>query len=184
MFTDFKDFSKISSTLTSAELVENLDVCFKEFDEIIAKYNLEKIKTIGDAYMCAGGISAEESSENHFVSISQAAIEIRDFVKKWNQEKLLKGEVPWEIRIGIHSGPLTAGVVGKKKFAFDIWGDTVNIASRMESACEPGKVNVSKDTWNLIHDQFNGTYRGKVKVKNIGEIEMFYVNSFGLISEN
>ncbi|MEL6923338.1 MAG: adenylate/guanylate cyclase domain-containing protein [Bacteroidota bacterium] len=173
LFTDFKDFSLIAESMSADELVDQLDRCFKAFDDLVVSFGLEKIKTIGDSYMCAGGL--DEQDPEAVLKTVKLALGIKKFMDNWNQQRLAAGEKPWEIRIGIHTGSLTAGVVGKKKFAFDIWGDTVNIASRMESTCEPGKINVSKDTWELINKQFEGTYRGKIKAKNKGEIEMFYV---------
>ncbi|MBI1305771.1 MAG: hypothetical protein GC181_04060 [Bacteroidetes bacterium] len=176
LFTDILSFTKIAEKLSPAELVIQLDEFFQAFDEIIVRHNLEKIKTIGDAYMCAGGIP--EPDEKSQVEIVKAGLEIQEFVKGWNEHKKQKGEMPWELRIGIHTGPLIAGVVGKRKFAYDIWGDTVNIASRMESSCEPGRVNVSEFTWDLIKDHFSGTPRGGVVVKNKGEIGMHFVDAF------
>lgn len=179
LFTDIVDFTSIAEELGPNELVKQLDECFRTFDEIISSYNLEKIKTIGDSYMCAGGILDQD--ENSIIGITKAALEIQDFISEWNKKKVAKGEKPWNLRIGIHSGPLTAGVVGKKKFAFDVWGDSVNIASRMETNCIPGKVNVSEATWNQIKDYFNGTPRGKLDVKNKGKVGMWFVDS---IQEN
>jgi len=173
LFTDFKDFSLIAEEISADELVEQLDRCFQQFDDFVVQHQLEKIKTIGDSYMCAGGLA--ENDPDAVLKTVKVALEIKKFMDAWNLERKVAGKRPWEIRIGIHTGPLTSGVVGKKKFAFDIWGDTVNIASRMESTGEPGKVNVSKTTWDLVQNHFEGTYRGKIKAKNKGEIEMFYV---------
>ncbi len=174
MFVDFKGFSKISKQLTPAQLVSDLDHAFKNFDTIIGKYGLEKIKTIGDAYMCAGGLPNEDQS--HPVNVVKAAMEMQGFLDTWNDEKAKKGEPLFEARIGIHTGPLVAGVVGSKKFAYDIWGDTVNVASRMETSCEVGKVNISNSTFNRVKNDFRCEYRGKVPAKNVGEVEMYYVN--------
>jgi adenylate cyclase len=175
MFTDFKGFTAIADKVPPRELVEELNICFVAFDEIIHKYNLEKIKTIGDAYMCAGGIPTFDA--NHVYNIVKAGTEIQKYIYQNNKRREEKGLPPWEIRIGIHVGPIVAGVVGKKKYAYDIWGSTVNVASRMESNGEPGLVNISADTYELIKDKFSCKYRGKVYAKNIGEIDMYFVDS-------
>jgi class 3 adenylate cyclase len=174
LFTDFKGFSAISKELSPEKLVKDLDYAFKNFDRIIGEYRLEKIKTIGDAYMCAGGIPDDGSG--HPRDVVKAAIAIQGFLNDWNQEKKKKGESPFEARIGIHTGPLVAGVVGSRKFAYDIWGDTVNIASRMESSGDAGKVNISASTFAFVKDEFICEYRGKVPAKNVGEVEMYYIS--------
>jgi len=171
MFTDFKDFTKLSEKLTPQELVDELHSCFTAFDLISEKYKLEKIKIIGDAYMAASGLPVPD--ENHAEKIIRASIEILDFMKK-RKEQL--GNKTFEIRIGIHTGSVVAGVVGMKKFTFDIWGDTVNIAARMEQHSEPGRINISATTYELIKNKFSCTHRGKIDVKNKGCIEMYYVN--------
>ncbi len=173
LFTDFVNFSGISEQLSPEQLVEELDHCFKNFDQIISKYELEKIKTIGDAYMCAGGLTIEQP--DHAKRVINAAIEIQFFLQSLKKERQYKKEPFFEARIGIHVGPIIAGVVGLKKFAYDIWGDTVNVASRMESSGEPGKVNISEDTYNQVKNDFAFEYRGKVDAKNKGKIDMYYV---------
>jgi len=165
MFTDFKGFTSIAEKLSAEELVSELDFLFKKFDEIISRYNIEKIKTIGDAYMCASGLPTPNS--NHAEYIIQAAIEIQNWMTAQNNK--------WNLRIGIHTGAVTAGVVGDKKFAYDIWGDTVNTASRMESSGEPNKINISGVTHELIKHKFKCEFRGKIPAKNKGEIEMYFV---------
>jgi len=177
MFTDFKDFTVITETLTPAELVSEIDFLFKGFDKIISKYNIEKIKTIGDSYMCAGGIPVPEF--HHAQKVVAASLEIQDFVNDHALESKNKGRNPFQMRIGIHTGPVVAGIVGDRKFAYDIWGDTVNIASRMESSGEPGKVNISGATYELVKQDFNCTFRGKIQVKNKGGIEMYFVDPNG-----
>jgi adenylate cyclase len=173
MFTDFKSFTVIADNMSPKDLVEELDACFIAFDGIIEKYKLEKIKTIGDSYMCAGGIPLPDAT--HVLKIVKAGLEIQHYVSEYNQRRQEKGLEPWNIRIGIHVGPIIAGVVGKKKYAYDIWGSTVNIASRMESNGEPGKVNISSATYDLIKDYYECTYRGKISAKNIGEIDMYFI---------
>jgi class 3 adenylate cyclase len=173
IFTDFKGFTHISEKLTPQQIIHELNVCFQKFDEIIEKHNLEKIKTIGDAYMCAGGIP-EKNSTNP-VDAVRAALEMQEFMRAWKEEKIKKGEDFFELRLGIHTGALVAGVIGKKKFAYDIWGDTVNLAARMESSGEVGKVNISGETYRFIKDRFTCTHRGKIPAKNKGEIDMYFV---------
>lgn len=173
LFTDFKGFTKIAEKLTPAELVEELNNCFLEFDRIIDKHNLEKIKTIGDAYMCAGGIPI--ANDTNPVDIVHAGLEIKEYMENLKREREEAGQDYWELRIGIHTGAVIAGVVGKNKFAYDIWGDAVNTASRMESSGIPGKVNISGETYELVKDHFKCTHRGKIQAKNKGEIDMYIV---------
>lgn len=173
LFTDFKGFTLMSQDMTPNELVDELNSFFVAFDNIIQKYNLEKIKTIGDSYMCAGGIPV--ANNTHAYDIIMAGLEIRDYIHEKNKTKTEKGMPAWDLRIGIHSGPVVAGVVGLKKYAYDIWGSTVNVASRMESSGEPGKVNISSYTYSIIKDSFHCTHRGKISAKSIGEIDMYFV---------
>jgi len=173
LFTDFKGFTKIAEKLSAQELIEELNYCFFEFDKIIDKHHLEKIKTIGDAYMCAGGIPV--ANDTNPVDIVRAGLEIKAFMDRLKEEREKQGKDYWELRIGIHTGEVVAGVVGKNKFAYDIWGDAVNTASRMESSGIPGQVNISGTTYELIKDRFRCTHRGKIQAKNKGEIDMYIV---------
>jgi len=173
MFADFKDFTRISKTLDPKDLVNILDSYFAKFDEIIGRHYLEKIKTIGDAYMAAGGLPLRNKS-NPFDAVL-AALEIQDFMNKLNDAKAIQNLPIWELRIGIHTGPVVAGVIGRKKFLYDIWGETVNIASRMEEAGHMGMVNISEATYDYIKNYFECIYRGKIEAKNIGKIDMYFV---------
>lgn len=174
MFTDFKDFSKHASELSPQELVEELDFYFQKFDSIIDQHYIEKIKTIGDAYMCAGGLPLKNRSNPFDVLL--AALKISNVMCERNMANKKTGRKCWEIRIGVHTGAVVAGVIGKRKFAYDIWGDTVNTASRMESNSEINKINVSGDTYEYLKDYFDCTYRGKIEIKNKGEVDMYFVN--------
>lgn len=172
MFTDFKGFTAYSDKLSPEELVDSIDFYYSRFDEIVEKHGLEKIKTVGDAYMCAGGLPDPDPENAH--KMIAAAIEIAEFVKE-SKKNDPNDMTRFDIRIGINTGPVVAGVVGKKKFAYDIWGDTVNIASRMESNSEPGKINVSETTYKLIKDQYKCSYRGEIEAKNKGMMKMYFV---------
>jgi class 3 adenylate cyclase len=173
MFTDFVEFSAFARTLSAEELVEHIDLYFNAFDDIICKHGLEKIKTIGDSYMCVGGIPSPRS--DHARAMLKAALEIRHFVLNQREEKLQQLGYPFDIRIGLHTGPVTAGVVGSSKMIYDIWGETVNLASRMEQNCEANRINISEDTYALVDGDFHCVYRGRFPAKHVGEIEMYYV---------
>ena len=220
MFTDFKGFTQIAEKMSAEELVSELDFIFKKFDEIISKYPIEKIKTIGDSYMCAGGVPVANTTNP--VDLVMAGLEICEWMKGragegekggkgesekggWGEKMNLKKEEPenkqrgeyesesrlpfspssfplFQVRIGIHTGSIIAGVVGDKKFAYDIWGDTVNTASRMESSGVAGKVNISGETYKLLIDSKNilplqFTFRGEIEAKNKGKIEMYFVEN-------
>ncbi|MDZ4205113.1 MAG: adenylate/guanylate cyclase domain-containing protein [Bacteroidales bacterium] len=173
LFTDFVGFTKIAERLNPDQLVAELNTRFLEFDRIIVKHGLEKIKTIGDSYMCAGGIPI--ANTHNAVDIVKAGIEIKEYMDRVKIKREANGEDYWELRIGIHTGKVIAGVVGKNKFAYDIWGDAVNIASCMETSGIPGKVNISGATYEHIKGQFICSYRGKVSAKNKGKIDMYIV---------
>jgi class 3 adenylate cyclase len=173
MFTDFKDFTVLSQKISAELLVEEIHQCFSAFDRILEKYKIEKIKTIGDAYMCASGLPI--SNYSHAYDMIFAAKEIRDYMLQRKAEKESKGGISFELRIGIHSGPVVAGIVGQKKYAYDIWGDTVNLAARMESSGEAGKINVSDATYELVKDKIQCEFRGEIEAKGKGKIKMYYV---------
>lgn len=175
LFTDFKGFTALSEIVTPKQLVHDLHECFSAFDRICEKHGIEKIKTIGDAYMAAGGLPTPNIT--HAQDVVRAALAMAEVVEKGKAKKVADGLPFFEIRIGVHTGPVVAGIVGVKKFQYDIWGDTVNTASRMESSGAPGKVNISQTTYALLHDhpEFNFTARGKIAAKGKGEIEMLFV---------
>ncbi|OFY29852.1 MAG: guanylate cyclase [Bacteroidetes bacterium RIFOXYA12_FULL_35_11] len=172
MFADFQEFTKITEALNPEALISDLDKIFLHFDSIVEKYGIEKIKTMGDAYMCAGGIP--EKNCTNPVEIVLAAIEMQQHLYALHDE-LHEANETWNMRIGIHTGPVIAGVVGSKKFSYDIWGDTVNIASRMETSGMPGKINISSKTYEYIKDFFICEPRGKLPVKYKGDIDMFFI---------
>ena len=172
LFTDFVQFSKVAADADPKQLVKSLDYYFKRFDAITARYGLEKIKTIGDSYMCACGLPSPDPKhvQNTVLAAKEMAAMVQESLKSQN------GLSRFQIRVGIHSGPVIAGMVGTKKFQYDIWGDTVNIAARMESNSEPGKINISETTYAAIKDDFDCIYRGEIDVKNLGALKMYYLN--------
>jgi adenylate cyclase len=175
MFTDFKDFTTIAETMSPETLISVLDECFRLFDAVIARHGLEKIKTIGDAYMCAGGLPMENST--HPTDAVSAALDMLEGLRQLMSKKSPEQQAVFEMRIGIHTGPVVAGVVGSHKFAYDIWGDTVNVAARLEQSGTVGKINISETTYDLVRDHFQCAYRGKLAAKNKGEIAMYFVES-------
>ncbi len=174
IFTDFKGFTTFAEKMTPVELVEELEKCFTGFDEIMARHRLEKIKTIGDAYMGVGGVP--EANKDNPINVVLAGLDIQRFMENKKAKHQAEGGDYWDLRLGINSGELIAGVIGKSKFAYDVWGDTVNTASRMESSGEIAKVNISGNTYELVKDFFECTYRGRVNAKNKGEMDMYFVD--------
>lgn len=174
LFTDFVGFTQIAESFSAQRVIAELDNCFSKFDEIARRHRLEKIKTIGDAYMAVAGIPSP--NKTHAVDCVLAALEIERVISELREKEMAANRPYWEIRIGIHTGELVAGVVGSEKFAYDVWGDTVNIASRFESSGVPGRVNISASTYELVKDYFDCEPRGKVAAKHKGEVEMYLVS--------
>jgi len=173
LFSDFSGFTAVSETMETDELIEELNTCFVKFDEIVEQYQLEKIKTIGDSYMCAGGVpAANKTNPGDAVA---AALAMQKYIHNRRIAKEKEGKPYWDMRIGIHTGEVIAGVVGKKKFAYDIWGDTVNLASRMESSGEDGRINISDATYKYVKDVYKCQYRGGIVAKNKGSVDMYFV---------
>lgn len=170
LFTDFVDFTRAGERMSPQELVDELHTCFKAFDDIISRYNIEKIKTIGDAYLAVSGLPVADAAHAH--NVTRAALEIRQFME---HRRVQFPERAFHIRIGIHSGSVVAGIVGVKKFAYDIWGDTVNTAARMEQSGAPGEVNISEATYQLVKDAFLCTARGEIAAKGKGSLDMYFV---------
>jgi len=175
LFSDIQGFTQIAEEMNPEVLIDELDKFFFHFDSVVEKYRIEKIKTIGDAYMCAGGIP--EKNRTNPVEVILAALEMQQYMKKLKKSSQLAGMKYWDIRIGIHTGTVIAGVVGHKKLSYDIWGDTVNTASRMESSGEAGKVNISGTTYEFVKDFFVCEHRGKMPVKYKGELDMYFVKA-------
>ncbi len=179
LFSDIQGFTQIAEEMNPEVLIDELDRFFFHFDSVVEKYRIEKIKTIGDAYMCAGGIP--EKNRTNPVEVILAAIEMQNYMKKLKERSQEEGMKYWDIRIGIHTGTVVAGVIGQKKLSYDIWGDTVNTASRMESSGEGGRINISGTTYEFVKDFFICEHRGKMPVKYKGELDMYFVN--GIVPE-
>jgi len=179
LFSDIQGFTKIAEEMNPEVLIDELDKFFFYFDSVVEKFGIEKIKTIGDAYMCAGGIP--EKNRTNPVEVILAALEMKAYMNKLKETSEIEGMKYWDIRIGIHTGTVVAGVVGQKKLSYDIWGDTVNTASRMESSGEAGKINISGTTYEFVKEFFTCEFRGKMPVKYKGELEMYFVN--GIVPE-
>ena len=173
LFSDIKGFTHVAEKLTPQELVKEIDTYFSAFDNIMQQYGLEKIKTIGDAYIAAGGLPEHNTATAQ--NVIQAAIAMQSVVEELKMKRVESSLPYFELRIGIHTGPVVAGVVGIKKFQYDIWGDTVNLAARMEQSGVPGKINISQSTYEKVKDQFHCKHRGKIDAKNKGEIDMYFV---------
>ncbi|MBK7754754.1 MAG: tetratricopeptide repeat protein [Flavobacteriales bacterium] len=175
LFSDFKGFTVLSERLTAAELVAEIDHCFKGFDAIMEQHGIEKIKTIGDAYMAAGGLPIP--AHGRPAEVVRAALAMQDFMADYKARRQAEGRLFFEMRLGLHTGPVIAGIVGVKKFAYDIWGDTVNTASRMESSGSPGRVNISRATYERVKDEPDLRFvpRGAVEAKGKGMLEMWFV---------
>ena len=175
MFCDLVGFTKLTETLPPKTLVELLDQIFCKFDSIASKYNIEKIKTIGDAYMCVSGIN--NSKDKHAENLCSMALEVRDYLEKSNIQREKLRMPRWDMRVGIHTGPVIAGVVGENKFTFDVWGDAVNIAALMEQNSDAGRINISESTHYRVNDKFIVEDRGKIASLKKGDMKMFFLNN-------
>ena len=173
LFTDFEGFTKIAESMSPEELLKTLDASFTQFDKIIEKNNLEKLKTIGDSYMCAGGLPIKNNT--HPIDACLAGLELKLFMTQIKELQDSLGFASWDLRIGIHCGPVIAGVIGEKKFAYDIWGDAVNTASRLESSGATGEINISQSVFNRVKNFFICEYRGKIPAKNKGDVDMYFL---------
>ena len=173
LFTDFVGFTAMSSHTSPEEIVTQLDYCFSGFDKIMDDLGIEKLKTIGDGYMAVAGALTE--SEKHTELCVEAGLRILQFMKEYIKKRKEEGKEFWDVRIGIHRGPLIAGVIGNKKFAYDVWGDTVNIASRIESGGQVGKVNISSQVYKRVKNQFSCISAGEVEAKGKGKLSIYTV---------
>jgi class 3 adenylate cyclase len=174
MFVDFTGFTRLTEGTQPAALVQQLNQHFTRFDEIVERNRLETVKTIGDAYLCAGGLP--EPNRTHPIDACLAALEIQAYLAAANRQREKLRMQPWKVRIGINSGPVVAGLVGKRRFTYDIWGDSVNVAQRLEAAAEPGRINIAASTSHYVNKLFELEPRGSIEVKNKPPLEMFFVN--------
>ena len=175
LLADIQNFTRIAEQLTPADLVAELDACFSRFDALTDQFGIEKIKTIGDAYLCAGGLPNPNAHDP--VRVVAAAMAMLDVMAELRAERQAQGRPWFDIRIGVHTGPVVAGVVGTKKFAYDIWGDTVNVAARLEQTSEASRINISQATYERVKEDFVCTPRGMIQAKNKGEMAMYFVES-------
>lgn len=173
LFADFKDFTTFAENVEPRALIDDLDRYFCAFDDIASGHGLETLKTIGDAYMAVGGLPG--GSRTHPVDACLTGLAIQEFVARVNAQRQKLRLTPWELRVGIHTGGVMAGIVGRRKFTYDVWGDAVNIAARMEATCEPGRVNVSEQTWQHVRHRFEAEARGTIEAKHKGRLEMFFL---------
>jgi adenylate cyclase len=171
---DFTGFTRLVETMEPASVIDQLDQYFTRFDDIMASHRLEKLKTIGDAYLAVGGVP--EPNRSHAVDAALAALQIIDHLAKLNRQREKLHLPAWQVRIGINTGPVIAGVVGKHKFTYDIWGNTVNITQRVEAAGIPGRISIAESTWQHIKTRFETDARGAVEVKHQGLVNMYYLN--------
>nr|MBP7585029.1 adenylate/guanylate cyclase domain-containing protein [Spirochaetota bacterium] len=175
LFADFHGFHALAEYMTPEELIDELDLCFTKFDKIIERHGLEKLKTMGHAYMCAAGVP--RGNRSAAADCVEAAMEMLAFMKEMKRDKTANGEKYWDVRIGMNTGPVVAGVIGNRKFVYDIWGDTVNVASRMLTTGLPGKINISRSTYSAVRQHYACRFRGKVRAKNKGRLDQFYVQT-------
>ena len=172
IFLDIVEFTKIAERVSPEQLIAELDYYFQAIDTIFSRHSVEKIKTIGDAYLAVAGMPTPNT--DHALHAMQAAVDILGFIRNEKEKRMASGQMAFDVRIGIHSGSAIAGVVGNTKFAFDIWGDDVNVAARLESSGEKGRINISESSWRLLHQHYKFEQRGKVNAKYKGEIEMYF----------
>jgi adenylate cyclase len=174
LFADFKDFVRLTETLEPASLIEQLNQNFARFDQIVEGNRLETLKTIGDAYMCVGGLP--EPNRTHAIDACLAALQMQKFLRNANRQRERLHLAPWELRIGISTGSLVAGVVGTRRLTYDVWGNTANLAQRLQAACEPGRINVAGSTFHQAATLFETEPRGRVEVKHMDAIDMYFLN--------
>jgi adenylate cyclase len=173
LFADFKDFTSFAETMEPRAVIDDLDGYFRAFDDIIVRHGLETLKTVGDGYIAVGGLP--EPNHTHLVDACLAALAIQDYVARMNVERAKLRMPHWELRVGIHTGGVMAGVVGSRRFTYDVWGDTVNVAARMESTAHPGRINISQAIWQHVRALFDAEPRGMIEAKHKGKIAMFFL---------